>query len=136
MTRAIPQVGRYMSICPFTIEQEQRLIEAHLLMRDHQIRHLPVLHGGKLAGVISERDVRLHELQSGMDPEETRVREVMTTDVYAVSSDTPLDEVAHEMATHKYGSTVIVDSGKVVGVFTSVDAMVALAAVLAARAAS
>ncbi|APR86873.1 CBS domain protein AcuB [Minicystis rosea] len=128
-----PRVGRYMSICPFSVRQDQPLIQAHLLMKEHRIRHLPVLDGDKLAGVISERDLHLCELLHAADPEATPVREVMATDVYAASPYTPLDEVAHEMAMHKYGSTVIVDKGKVVGVFTAVDAMAALSTILAEK---
>lgn len=129
---AIPRVERHMSLCPFTIGEEQPLIHAHLLMREHKVRHLPVLREGKLAGVVSEHDLHLREvLSGGGDPEEIRVADAMSTDVYAVSPDTPLDEVVHEMAVHKYGCTVVIDHGKVVGIFTSVDAMEAFASALA-----
>ena len=134
MSCASPRVGRYMSICPFSVGMDQPLIHAHELMKEHQIRHLPVLDGDKLAGVISERDLYLCEILDAANPEETPVRMVMTTDVYAAPPHAPLDEVAREMAMHEYGSTVIVDQGKVVGVFTAVDAMAALSAILASRA--
>jgi acetoin utilization protein AcuB len=130
MSQAIPHVGRYMSICPFTIGQEQTLIHAHLLMRAHDIRHLPVLHEGKLAGVIAERDLHMIEAIRHVDPEKVRVEEVMATNVYSASPDAPLDEVVHEMAKHKYGCTVIMEHGAVVGVFTSIDAMEALSGIL------
>src|SRR5579863_9453163 len=130
MRYASRKIGRYMSFCPFTIRREAPLIEAHLMMRDHQIRHLPVLEGDKLAGVISERDLQLCELTRGVDPEQTRVEEVMIRDVYTAPPDALLSDVAHEMAAHKYGAAVVVDHGKVVGMFTSVDAMEALSTLL------
>jgi acetoin utilization protein AcuB len=100
------------------------------MMRAHQIRHLPVLEGDKLTGVISERDLQLYEFIRGADPEQTRVEDVMTRDVYTAPPDALLSDVAHEMAAHKYGAAVVVDHGKVVGMFTSVDAMAALSTLL------
>jgi CBS domain-containing protein len=133
MSHAIPRVARYMSVCPLTIRQDQSLTHAHRLMREHNLRLLPVLHGDKVAGILSERDVRLCERLRGADPDDVWVREVMATDVYAVPRDAPLDEVVLEMAAHRYSSTVIVDHGKVVGVLTSFDALAAFSAVLADR---
>jgi CBS domain-containing protein len=52
----------------------------------------------------------------------------MQTDVYGVDRETPLDEVAATMASHKYGSAVVWSDATVVGIFTTVDAMRALAA--------
>jgi acetoin utilization protein AcuB len=54
----------------------------------------------------------------------------MSQDVYAVSSRTRLLDVAAEMAEHKYGSAVVIDDGRVSGVFTTVDALKALKAML------
>jgi len=54
----------------------------------------------------------------------------MATDVYSV----PLDEVVHEMAKRKYGYVVIADEGKVVGVFTTIDATEALSQILVTQA--
>src|SRR5437879_4833811 len=47
----------YMTPAPHTIGVEQPLAVAAALMQAHHIRHLPVLHGGKLVGILSERDV-------------------------------------------------------------------------------
>lgn len=134
MKPVIPPVGRYMTLCPYTIEREEPLIHAHLLMRAHDIRHLPVLHGGKIAGVISERDLYVIEAVRKVDPEQLRVGEVMATDLYSAPPDAPLDEVVHEMAQHKYGCVVIVDHGKVVGVFTTTDAAETLSRILVTHA--
>jgi acetoin utilization protein AcuB len=55
----------------------------------------------------------------------------MTTEMFIVSPRTPVRKAAHEMARRRIGSVVVVDGGRVVGVFTTVDALHALAAVLA-----
>jgi len=133
MSKAIPNVDRYMTTSPFSIGQEQTLAQAHRLMREHTIRHLPVLHGGQLVGVISDRDLNLIETLRDVDAEKVLVEEAMTPSVYAISPKAPLDEVVREMAEHKYGSAVVMDHGKVVGIFTTIDAMRAFGELLTTR---
>lgn len=112
-----------MTTSPYSVGSEQKLSQAHKLMREHAIRHLPVLHGGKLVGVLSDRDLHLIETLRDVDPDKVLVEEAMSPTVYAVSPQTPLDEVVREMAHHKYGCAIVVDAGKVIGVFTTIDAM-------------
>ncbi|AUX27851.1 XRE family transcriptional regulator [Sorangium cellulosum] len=133
MTKAIPTVKRYMTASPHTIGLAQNLAHAHKVMREHRIRHLPVLDGGALVGVISERDLHLVETLRDVDPEKVAVEEAMTPVVYTISPDARLDEVSREMAEHKYGSAIVIERGKVVGVFTTTDGMRALAELLEAR---
>ena len=120
-------IQKYMTRAPHTIGQEQTLDAAHDVMRQHGVRHLPVLEGGKLVGVLSQRDLHLVETLRDVNPATTTVDEAMTADVYITGPDAALDEVASQMAEHKYGSAVIVERGKVVGMFTTVDALLALA---------
>ena len=126
MTKAIPTVNRYMTASPYTIGLDQKLTQAHRVMREHQIRHLPVLDGGALVGVISERDLHLIETLGDVDPEMVTIEDAMTSPVYSVAPDASLDEVSKEMAEHKYGCAIVRDQGKVVGVFTTADGMRAL----------
>jgi acetoin utilization protein AcuB len=109
---------------------DQSLAKAHEMMRNHQIRHLPVLHGGKLVGIVSQRDLHLMETFGAIDQERVTVEEAMTSEVYVVEPTTHLAEVARTMAEHRFGSCVVMLAGKVVGVFTMVDAARALSEVL------
>ena len=54
----------------------------------------------------------------------------MTMDVYVVAPNMPLADAARVMAENKYGSAVVVDRSKIVGVFTTIDALHALAELL------
>ena len=63
-------------------------------------------------------------------PSQMRVEEAMSTDVYAVPPGTPLREVASTMAARKLGSAVVMEDSRVVGMFTTVDALDTLAVVL------
>lgn len=130
MSESIPTIQRYMSSAPYSVGVDQPLAAAHKIMRAHAIRHLPVLSGGKLVGVLSDRDLHLIETLRDVSPERVTVEEAMSSVVYTVTPDTPLDEVAAAMAEHKYGCAVVVDHAKVVGLFTTVDACRALAEAL------
>ena len=52
-----PPVSAFMTPGPHTIGRDQTLAVAHRLVREHGIRHLPVLHGGKQVGDQSQRDL-------------------------------------------------------------------------------
>ena len=120
-------IKKYMTKSPHTIGADQTLEFASEKMGKHRIRHLPVLKGGKLLGIISDRDIRLVEALESVDPSFLIVQDVMVTDVYAVTPDTPLKTVASKMASKKYGSAVVMEKDKVVGIFTTIDALKALA---------
>jgi acetoin utilization protein AcuB len=119
-------VLEFMTPSPYTIGDDQSLSRAHELMREHRIRHLPVLHGGKLVGVVSLGDLHLLETLGRFDLTGATVDEAMTPDPYVVTPDTPLQEVAAEMAEHKYGTAIVARGQRVVGIFTTTDALRAL----------
>lgn len=123
-------VDDFMTRSVHTIGTQSPLSEAHRLMNEHAIRHLPVLEGGKLVGMVSMRDLHLIETLKGVDPKEVAVEEAMAQDAYTVPPGTALLEVARTMALHKYGSVVVAREGHVEGIFTTVDAMKALETLL------
>jgi acetoin utilization protein AcuB len=120
-----PPVYRYMTPCPQTIDRDAPVAKARELMSRHAIRHLPVLDGGDLVGVLSDRDVAVAERLG--DPFATAVGEIMSTEPYFALPSSPVAEVADQMAKHRYGAAVIIDRGNVIGVFTAVDALRAMA---------
>lgn len=126
-------VQEFMSIAPVVVSSDRTLAEARRLMRERGIRHLPVVDRGRLVGVVSQRDLYLLETIRGVDPGTETVREAMAPEPYAVPPDAPLEAVAAAMAENKFGSAVVVDRGAVIGLFTTVDALRALAAVLGRR---
>lgn len=126
MTDARP-VRDFMTACPHVLEPTQSVAAAGDLMRQQRIRHVPVVDGGRLCGLVSERDVTLVLSLVDVDPKTVRVRDVMASETYTVSPSTPLRDVAAEMAASKAGSAVVVtEGGEVVGIFTTIDALRAL----------
>jgi acetoin utilization protein AcuB len=131
--KAMPKVDKFMTTSPHTIGIDQPLAQAHTMMHKYNIRHLPVLDGGKLVGVLTDRDLHLVETLKDVDPAAVTVEEAMTPGPYSISPQAPLDEVAAEMAEHKYGCAVVLDHNHVVGVLTTVDLARVLAETLRQR---
>jgi acetoin utilization protein AcuB len=121
-----PLIADYMTRSPHSIGAARTLEDAHRLMRQHKIRHLPVVDQGVLVGIVSERDLALAETLKDVDPRDVEVEEAMSPDPYVVSPDTPLQKVAITMWKKKYGSAVVMEGREVVGVFTTIDALRAL----------
>ena len=133
MSKPIPKVQKYMTTSPHTVRPDMSLAEAAKIMREHNIRHLPVLSGGSLVGLVSIRDIHLIETLKDVDPNNVRVEDAMSQEVYVISPESQLDEVVDEMAAKKYGSAIVEQNGKVVGIFTVIDALLALSELLNTR---
>lgn len=131
--KTIPQVQKYMTYMPKSIGFDQTIQQAHEFMRKLHLRHLPVLKGGKLIGILSDRDVNLIQSFKDVNPEQTLVEEACTFDPYTTSPTASLSSVVSEMAEKKYGCALVVDNGKLVGIFTETDAYKALAELLETR---
>jgi acetoin utilization protein AcuB len=125
---APPLVRDYMSRAPVTMGRTQTLALARERMRTHDVRHLPVVEGGQLKGVLSQRDIYFAEASSRLNLDVVTVQEAMSSEAYSVSPDAPLIDVAAEMAEQKYGCAVVMQRRRVVGIFTTTDALRALVA--------
>ncbi|MCC6213509.1 MAG: CBS domain-containing protein [Polyangiaceae bacterium] len=133
MSKPVPPVRKYMTTTPVTTTLTTTIAAASKAMKAESIRHLPVVDDGRVVGLLSDRDIALIEGLVGVDPEVVAVRDAMATEPYSVGPDTPITEVAATMASKKYGSAVVVQNGKVVGMFTTVDACQVLAEVFETR---
>ena len=134
MLRTDPMIGTYMTRSPHSIDAEASIKQAQAMMKDYDIRHLPVTKGGKVIGMLSDRDVKVAYGLRGMDPAGLPVETVCQKDPYIVDSQTLLRQVAYTMAVKHYGSTIVVDDGKLVGIFTTVDACRVLTSLIEAQA--
>ena len=133
MTKAIPMIQKFMTTAPHSIGGDQTLAAADKTMRDLGVRHLPVLTGGKLRGIISDRDIKFLQSFRDLDMTKTKIDDCSVSEVFTVSPHSPLDEVCANMAENKFGCAVVMDNGKLVGIFTWVDALRATNAILNSR---
>jgi CBS domain-containing protein len=100
-------------------------------MRAAEIRHLLVLEGDRLTGIVSNRDVRR---LLGDDPQAPGlaepVRRIMTEGPITVAPDTPVPEAVRLLLDARIGALPVRDGGRIVGIFTTADALEALLALV------
>lgn len=130
MTKPIPKVADFMTQHPYSIGLHESLEEAYARMRRHNIRHLPVLSGKRLVGIVPAPDLHMVELLKKVNLADVKVSEVMTPVPHAVTVDTPLDEVVRKMTANRCDAVVVMRDADVAGVFTAFDGLRALHDVL------
>lgn len=135
MMRAMPKLPTLLAVMtpfPHAVHAEDDVATARAMMEQHGIHHLPVLRDGRLAGIISERDVSLagDVLSSNDSGVGMPVWAICTRDAYIVEIDTRLDVVAEQIANRHIGSALVVKHGKLAGIVTTTDLCRALAQVL------
>lgn len=132
-------VERWMTRNPITIGNDATIIEAIHLMKEKNIRRLPVMDGKRIAGILTEKMVtefkpskatsldtwELHYLLS-----KTPVTEAMNPKPYKVTPATPLTEAAQLLHDRKLNGVLVVDEGdRLVGILTVTNALEALIAI-------
>jgi acetoin utilization protein AcuB len=89
-------------------------------MEERKIRHLPVMDGGKVIGIVTDRDLRQYFKRDG----DLRVEKIMTMTPYCVRIGTPLEDVLTTMDEQKIGSAIVVTAADgILGIFTTTDAV-------------
>ena len=136
-------VRERMSTRPVTITATVPITDALRIMRQNQVRRLPVLdEDGALIGIVSEKDLlyaspspatslsiyEMHDMLSRL-----RVTELMTPDPVTVTPDTLLEEAALIMADSKIGGLPVVKNGDLVGIITETDIFKVFLELLGAR---
>jgi CBS domain-containing protein len=115
-----------------TLDVNDELSLANDIMRLGRIRHLPVVDGPMLVGIISERDLFRSSLAQalGYGTEATRdlmktlhIKDVMVPGVVTISPETELCEATKIMVERKIGCLPVVDKDRLVGLITETDIM-------------
>lgn len=117
-------IGDVMTASPLSINLDEKLVTAQRLMKEKNIRHLPVVDNNKPVSVVTDRDLNLavaanKNLQAA---EELIIEDVCALNLYSVDRNTPLSEVVDYMAENTIGSVVITHDDKLDGIFTATDA--------------
>lgn len=116
------RIKQVMTRMPYTASPEVSIFEVKRKMKEHRIRHVPVLDRGELVGIISDRDVRTAEIFHG--PGYLTVGDAMNDQPYAVGPDESLAQALDIMIERRIGSALVVSPrGIVIGIFTTHDAL-------------
>lgn len=115
-----------------TVSPNERLKRAWTLLLEYGVRHLPVLEGGRLVGIVTDRDIRqalpsratalrVHELFNLLDG--VTLREIMTKGVVTVTPDQSILAAARLLIEYRIGALPVVDDGRLVGILTETDVL-------------
>ena len=123
-------VREFMTTALTTLDDSAYLIDAALILRRTGFRHLPILSGERLVGLITDRDINRYapSLLSNITQEEynaifenTPLQRVMVKDPVTVEPATPMREVVAMLHNKKLGCMPVVEDGKLVGIITTTD---------------
>lgn len=128
-------VKEWMTADPLTLQAKDSLMHARVMMKRHSVRHLPVLSGTQLVGLLSDRDLRNYTPSycSTLDVYEMHymiskltVDDAMTPRPVTVAPETTMARAGELMIKKKIGSLPVEKDGKVVGILTETDVIRAL----------
>ncbi len=135
--KVVMLIREYMTPQPTTVNEDTSIIDAAALMKEKQVRRFPVLRGGGLVGIVTDRDLRsagpsqvisfdteertlmpdLHDLLA-----QIKVGEIMSTDVVSVDPEQTIVTAALLMLKYRISGLPVVDSGsELVGIITEKD---------------
>ena len=117
----------FMTKIPTSVGLGETITDAMRVMSREGVRHLPVVEAHRVLGLLSQRELELVGALEAIDPARTSVEIAMIPEPYHVAPDTPLAEVVAEMADKKMGSSLVMENDELLGVFTTTDALAALA---------
>lgn len=113
-----------------TLDVNDELSLANDIMRLGRIRHLPVVDGPRLVGIISERDLFRSSLAQALGygtqasrelMKSLRIKDVMVPQVVTISPETDLCQAVRLMVDRKIGCLPVVDTDRLVGLITETD---------------
>src|SRR6266516_786869 len=125
-----------MTMRPITVGLDTPVVDAQQIMAKERIRHLLVTEGGRLLGIVTDRDIRLNlpSPATSLSVWEINfllarltVESVMTKAVIGVEPERDLAEAARIMLDHKIGALPVTDGGTVIGIVTETDMLRAFA---------
>ena len=126
------QVRTMMQQNVISATPDMSLAQVQRLMQDKRIRHLPVVSGTRVVGMVTDRDIRdaapspattLSRGEIAYRLDTTLVKNCMTQDVVSIQPDTDMVQAARILLDKKFGCLPVVDQGALVGVVTEVDCL-------------
>jgi acetoin utilization protein AcuB len=134
------KVSRYMTQKLITATPEMTVKQAFLLMRTHRVRHIPVVEGEELAGIISDRDLRRPRWAEQLDDwtacyqvdDNHLVSDIMTRNPETVRASDDIRKAVAILRDRRYGALPVLNKdGELVGILSAQDLLGALDELLA-----
>jgi acetoin utilization protein AcuB len=130
----VVEIAKWMKSPVRTVKPLDSIEHARDVMAEHRINQLPVVAGGRLVGIVSDRDLRDAypsvfadpTRREGADPKQIQVQEVMTSNVLTLAPADSMIAAASLMRRERVGAVPIVDGSRLVGILARSDVLDAL----------
>jgi CBS domain-containing protein len=110
-----------MTADPRSIGTADSVVEAARMMRDQDVGSLPVVEGGRLIGIVTDRDLAMRVVADGADPASVTVGDVASRDAVTTAPEEDLDEALRLMAHHQVRRLPVVEADRLVGILAQAD---------------
>lgn len=118
MARSVNEV---MTHDPQTVDAGDTLAEAARVMREADVGPVLVLDGGRVAGILTDRDIVVRAVADGRDPQSTHVREACSADLVTLTPDQSIDDAVRLMREHDVRRLPVVQDGRPAGILSLGD---------------
>jgi len=115
------RVRQVMTQSPACCTPGTKLFVAAKMMLEHDCGEIPVIDGGEVIGVVTDRDITCRAVARGMSPVETPVREVMTSEPYTISEHADIVDAATLMEEHHVRRLPVTRDGVLIGIVSQAD---------------
>jgi CBS domain-containing protein len=117
------KIADVMTERPRAVTQDTTVREAARLMGEEDVGALPIVgDSARLVGIVTDRDIAVRAVGRGLDPEQTSVVQIATSEIYALTPDDDLDEALHTMARAQVRRIpVVVRENELVGMVSQAD---------------
>jgi CBS domain-containing protein len=111
-----------MTSNPCTVDAGQSVAYAAKMMREEDVGLAPIVEGGKLIGMLTDRDIAIRVVAEGRSPDQVKVADVASKQVVTIDPQQDLEEALRIMGKHQVRRLAVVEEdGKLVGVVAQAD---------------
>lgn len=121
MTTTVRQILENKGYNIHSVTPDTWVIDAIKLMAEASVGALLVMDNGQVAGIVSERDYTRKVILNNRSSQNTRVRDIMTSDVVSVSPDQNIEDCLVMISSHQIRHLPVVENGKAVGMLSVMD---------------
>jgi CBS domain-containing protein len=110
-----------MTANPTSCQPSTTIVEAAKVMAQEDVGPVPIVEGGRVVGLVTDRDLVVRVLAEGRDPNSTTIGEIASADLVTVEPDTNLDEALTLMGQNQVRRLPVVEGGQLVGIVAQAD---------------
>ena len=116
------QIRKLMTVLPRTVKTGDSIVQAAKLMKGEDSGIAPIVDGGRLVGVITDRDIAIRVVAEGRDPQTTKVEEIASTNLITVDPQQNLVDALRLIRQHHVRRLPVVEEdGRFIGIVAESD---------------